>query len=101
MPYKKIKVPKKGSKITYENGKINIPNNPIIPYIEGDGIGVDITPPMINVVNEANNFLSRKVNLKIKQTLDKESLGIKEISLLPYIRGIIGRKSFEHGGRRN
>ena len=53
MPYKKIKVPKKGSKITYENGKINIPNNPIIPYIEGDGIGVDITPPMIDVVNEA------------------------------------------------
>ena len=53
MPYKKIKVPKKGSKITYDNGKINIPDNPIIPYIEGDGIGVDITPPMINVVNEA------------------------------------------------
>jgi len=53
MPYKKIKVPKKGSKITLENGKINIPDNPIIPYIEGDGIGVDITPPMINVVNEA------------------------------------------------
>jgi isocitrate dehydrogenase len=53
MPYKKIKVPKKGSKITFENGKINIPDNPIIPFIEGDGIGVDITPPMINVVNEA------------------------------------------------
>jgi len=53
MPYKKIKVPKKGSKITFNNGKINIPDNPIIPYIEGDGIGVDITPPMINVVNEA------------------------------------------------
>ena len=53
MPYKKIKVPKKGSKITFENGKINVPDNPIIPYIEGDGIGVDITPPMINVVNEA------------------------------------------------
>ena len=53
MPYKKIKVPKKGSKIIFENGKINIPDNPIIPYIEGDGIGVDITPPMIKVVNEA------------------------------------------------
>ena len=53
MPYKKIKVPKKGSKITYDKGKIVIPDNPIIPYIEGDGIGVDITPPMINVVNEA------------------------------------------------
>ena len=53
MSYKKIKVPKKGSKITYDKGKIIIPDNPIIPYIEGDGIGVDITPPMINVVNEA------------------------------------------------
>ena len=59
MPYKKIKVPKKGSKITFENGKINIPDNPIIPYIEGDGIGVDITPPMINVVNEAVKIASK------------------------------------------
>ena len=53
MSYKKIKIPKKGTKISIENGKINVPDNPIIPYIEGDGIGVDITPPMINVVNEA------------------------------------------------
>ena len=53
MPYKKIKVPKKGSKISYKNGKINVPDNPIIPFIEGDGIGVDITPPMLDVVNEA------------------------------------------------
>ena len=53
MPYKKIKVPKKGSKISYKNGKIDVPDTPIIPFIEGDGIGVDITPPMIKVVNEA------------------------------------------------
>ncbi len=53
MPYKKIKIPKKGSKISYKNGKIDVPDNPIIPFIEGDGIGVDITPPMIKVVNEA------------------------------------------------
>ena len=53
MPYKKIKVPKKGSKISYKDGKIIVPDNPIVPFIEGDGIGVDITPPMINVVNEA------------------------------------------------
>ena len=32
----------KGNKITFENGKLNIPNNPIIPFIEGDGIGPDI-----------------------------------------------------------
>ena len=53
MSYKKIKIPKNGSKIFYKEGKIVIPENPIIPFIEGDGIGVDITPPMINVVNEA------------------------------------------------
>ena len=33
---------KKGNKITFENGKLNIPDNPIIPFIEGDGIGSDI-----------------------------------------------------------
>ena len=34
-----------------ENGALSVPNDPIIHYIEGDGIGVDITPVMINVVN--------------------------------------------------
>ena len=53
MTYKKIKVPNKGNKISYKDGKIIVPDNPIIPFIEGDGIGVDITPPMIKVVNEA------------------------------------------------
>ena len=53
MSYKKIKIPKKGEKISYKEGKLIVPDNPIIPFIEGDGIGVDITPPMINVVNEA------------------------------------------------
>ena len=36
-----------------ENGVLNIPNNPTIHYIEGDGIGVDITPVMIKVVDSA------------------------------------------------
>ncbi len=53
MTYKKIKIPKKGEKISYKNGVLTVPDNPIIPFIEGDGIGVDITPPMINVVNQA------------------------------------------------
>ena len=34
MPYKKIKVPKKGSKISYKDGKIIVPDNPIVPFIE-------------------------------------------------------------------
>ncbi len=36
-----------------KNGILNIPNNPIIHYIEGDGIGIDITPVMIKVVDSA------------------------------------------------
>ncbi len=40
-----------GTAITMKNGLLNIPNDPVINYIEGDGIGVDITPVMIKVVN--------------------------------------------------
>ena len=40
--YKKIAVPKKGTKITIENEKLVVPDDPIIPFIEGDGIGPDI-----------------------------------------------------------
>lgn len=38
-----------------ENGLLKVPNNPIIYYIEGDGIGVDITPVMMKVVNASIN----------------------------------------------
>jgi isocitrate dehydrogenase len=54
MAYNKINVPSEGEKITLDsNGKIIVPDNPIIPYIEGDGIGIDITPAMLNVVDAA------------------------------------------------
>ncbi|MDP7453463.1 MAG: NADP-dependent isocitrate dehydrogenase, partial [Arenicellales bacterium] len=43
MPYKKITVPAAGEKITITDNTLNVPDNPIIGYIEGDGIGVDIT----------------------------------------------------------
>ena len=49
----KISIPSTGDKITISNGKLLVPNNPIIPSIEGDGIGVDVTPPMIKVVDAA------------------------------------------------
>jgi isocitrate dehydrogenase len=42
-----------GTPITMENGTLVVPNNPIIHYIEGDGIGVDITPVMMKVVDAA------------------------------------------------
>ena len=42
-----------GTPVTMENGTLKVPHNPVIHYIEGDGIGVDITPVMIRVVNAA------------------------------------------------
>lgn len=50
----KIKVPSTGEKITIgEGNELIVPNNPIIAFIEGDGIGADITPPMMKVVDTA------------------------------------------------
>ena len=40
-----------GEQISISNGELEVPNNPVIHFIEGDGIGVDITPVMIDVVD--------------------------------------------------
>ena len=54
MGYQHIVVPADGAKITTNaDGSITVPDRPIIPYIEGDGIGVDVTPPMLSVTNAA------------------------------------------------
>lgn len=65
MAYQHIKIPSKGNKITVgkaagkaaatntKEGAFNVPDDPIIPYIEGDGTGVDITPVMKDVVDAA------------------------------------------------
>tara|TARA_S200000501_G_C20818968_1_gene741912 strand:+ start:46 stop:1299 length:1254 start_codon:yes stop_codon:yes gene_type:complete len=52
--YKNIKIPSSGKKISVQSDfTLDVPDNPIIPFIEGDGTGVDITPVMIKVVNSA------------------------------------------------
>ncbi|WP_018864282.1 NADP-dependent isocitrate dehydrogenase [Thioalkalivibrio sp. ARh3] len=54
MAYQHIQVPEKGERITVdEQGKLVVPERPIIPFIEGDGIGVDITPVMRRVTDAA------------------------------------------------
>jgi isocitrate dehydrogenase len=54
--YQHIKVPSTGDKITLKKDfSLNVPANPIIPFIEGDGTGVDITPVMRKVVDAAVN----------------------------------------------
>jgi len=54
MAFDKITPPANGKTITVNSdGSLNVPDQPIVPYIEGDGIGVDITPVMIKVVDAA------------------------------------------------
>lgn len=54
MGYQHIQIPASGEKITVNSDlTLNVPDNPIIPYIEGDGIGYDITPVMIKVIDAA------------------------------------------------
>ena len=69
-----------GNAITLENGTLNVPNNPTIHYIEGDGIGVDISPVMIKVVDAA---VSKAYN------------GDKEIS---WIEVLAGEKAYNATG---
>ena len=56
MGYEKITVPASGEKISVSSdGTMSVPDKPIIPYIEGDGIGVDISPVMKKVTDAAVN----------------------------------------------
>ncbi|GAB7388634.1 NADP-dependent isocitrate dehydrogenase [Bacillaceae bacterium] len=51
--FTKYKMPENGEKITLRNGKLNVPNNPIIPFIEGDGTGPDIWAAASRVLDAA------------------------------------------------
>src|SRR5213080_3028487 len=52
--YQHVKVPAEGQRITVNKDfSLNVPDRPIIPYIEGDGTGIDITPVMVKVVDAA------------------------------------------------
>lgn len=54
MTFRKIHIPAHGEVITANaDSSLNVPNQPIIPFIEGDGIGVDVTPAMLHVVDAA------------------------------------------------
>ena len=53
MAYQHVKMPATGTRITIENDKLHVPDDPILGYIEGDGIGVDITPACLRVWDAA------------------------------------------------
>ncbi|MBL3592571.1 MAG: isocitrate dehydrogenase (NADP(+)) [Synergistaceae bacterium] len=50
---KQYKEPERGEAITFREGRIIVPDEPVIPYVEGDGTGVDITPAMKTVIDGA------------------------------------------------
>ena len=66
--FEHIKVPSDGAQIHFdEENNLVVPNNPIIPFIEGDGIGMDITPVMQNVVD---NAVKKAYKWRKKNSLD-------------------------------
>ncbi|MFB6096911.1 MAG: isocitrate dehydrogenase (NADP(+)) [Haloferacaceae archaeon] len=65
MSYDKVEVPEEGEKITLadeETGELNVPDNPIIPIIHGDGIGVDVGPAAQKVLDAAAEATGREIN---------------------------------------
>src|SRR3569833_820704 len=76
MPYEKIKVPTAGEAIVArQDGSLQVPDRPVVPFIEGDGIGVDVTPVMRAVVNatikKTNN--TQHNNKKKKNKADEKT----------------------------
>ena len=61
MEYRKVKPPEEGEKIEYRDGKLIVPDNPIIPYFEGDGIGKDVVPAALMVLNAAAEKIGKEV----------------------------------------
>lgn len=56
-----MREPEEGEKIRYEDGKLIVPKNPVIPFIVGDGIGVDVTPATLKVLNSAAERIGREI----------------------------------------
>jgi len=106
--YEKITPPDEGEKIKVYCRKLEIPNNPIIPYIEGDGVGVDITKVMRKVVDSAVNkaygddrkivwfevFAGEKAYKKYGEYLPKDTLK----ALWDYVVSIKGPLTTPVGG---
>ena len=53
MPYQRVKVPADGAKVTIRDGKLQVPDRPVIPFIEGDGTGPDIWRASVRVLDAA------------------------------------------------
>jgi len=62
MPYEQVEVPAAGTKITAEDGVLSVPDDPIIPIIHGDGIGVDVGPAAQSVLATAAEATGHEIH---------------------------------------
>lgn len=106
--FKKFDMPTSGEKITIENGKLNVPDNPIIPFIEGDGTGPDIWAASQRVLDAAVEkayggkrkiawyevYTGEKANEKFNEWLPEDTL----TALREFLVGIKGPLTTPIGG---
>lgn len=59
--FEKVRPPIEGEKIEYKDGKLIVPRNPIIPYFEGDGIGKDVVPAAIRVLDAVTEKIGKEI----------------------------------------
>ena len=70
-----------GEKITVNNGEMNVPNNPIIPFIEGDGIGPDIWAAASRVIEAAvEKAYNGEKKIDWKEVLQVKKHSIKQVN---------------------
>ncbi|MDY6764955.1 MAG: isocitrate/isopropylmalate family dehydrogenase, partial [Halobacteria archaeon] len=62
MEFERVKVPSEGTRITEEDGELVVPDNPIIPYITGDGTGQDVSPAARKVLTAAAEETGREIH---------------------------------------
>lgn len=60
--YEKIKPPETGERIEYKDDELIVPDNPIIPFIKGDGTGKDVVPAAIKVMDVAASKINKEIN---------------------------------------
>jgi len=61
MNFEKVKPPEEGEKIVFEDGRLVVPDDPIIPYFEGDGIGKDVVPAAMMVLDAAAEKIGKSI----------------------------------------
>ncbi len=85
MGYDKITVPSEGQKVTVADGKLNVPDNPILLYIEGDGIGYDIMTASLRIWDAAvaKSYLGKRKIAWMEVFCGEKAAGLYDGNYMP------------------